>query len=680
MGAKRFKVGARGSPLSRAQTLGAIRFLEGEFKDARFAFVPFSTPGDRDVSTPIESAAPDFFTRDLDDALRNGAIDFAVHSAKDLPARVADDLDWFWLPCRADPRDALVSPKGASRLGVVGVSGSRREAYVRATLTNARPAPVRGSIDSRVQQLSDGRFDAILMAMAGLLRLYGPRDAFWRKFDVRPIPVEELAPPEGQGVLAVMFRKGDARLIEMRRRFVKAVRFVSAGVGDAGLITVRGRSDLDEADVVLSDALLGGFPLPGKDVRFVGKRCGAHSMPQEEITRLICDEARKCKRVARLKGGDAGLFGRLAEEVDALAELGIPFVVRPGVSALVAATTGTGILLTRRGESRGFTAYTPREGVGSSKEGPVRQNLVAFMATRVFRDEAKRLLRDGWAKSTPCAVVRDAAGPAESVEVATVSHFAKTGTGSSPEDSRPGLIVVGPAAAHAWPPRERVLLTCSEAVMPRAVTYFEDRGARPIPRPAIELRPRSAVSGVLGNLAEYDAVVITSPSAARIFFAMFKERGGDMRRLPKFWTCGAGTDAELRRHGVASDEMPEDDFSAKGMLAHLRGVRMKGLRVLRLRSAKAGGLVARTLRRRGAQVDDVVLYDNAPVAYDAPLPPHDAVFFASASAVEAHLAAHGAKALAGKRVYVMGEPTRSALPPAIRRRAVLVDFKSLCGL
>ena len=151
---------------------------------------------------------------------------------------------------------------------------------------------------------------------------------------------------------------------------------------------------------------------------------------------------------------------------------------------------------------------------------------------------------------------------------------------------------------------------------------------------------------------------------------MFKASGGDMRRLPKFWTCGSGTDAELRRHGVRSDEMPEDDFSAKGMLAHLRGVRVKGLRVLRLRSAKAGGLVARTLRRCGARVDDLVLYDNAPVTCDAPLPPHDAVFFASASAVEAHLAAHGARSLAGKRVYVMGEPTRAALPPAVRRRAV----------
>ena len=83
-------------------------------------------------------------------------------------------------------------------------------------------------------------------------------------------------------------------------------------------------------------------------------------MCQADITRLICDEARKGRRVVRLKGGDAGLFGRLTEETDALEALKIPFVVRPGVSALTAATTGTGLLLTRRGVSRGFMALTPR--------------------------------------------------------------------------------------------------------------------------------------------------------------------------------------------------------------------------------------------------------------------------------------------------------------------------------
>ena len=247
---RRFVVGARGSRLSRAQTLGAIEFLESEFPRLRFRFAPVETPGDRDLSTPIEKAAPNFFTRDLDDALRNGKIDFAVHSAKDLPPQIPDDLDWFWLPCRADPRDALVTRRGtkASDARVVGVSGARREQYVRKNLPKARTAVVRGAIDSRIEQLRAGRFDALLMAMAGLNRLYGEGADFWRDFAVAPISTAELQPPEGQGILAVTFRKGDANLGEIRRRFVKSVRFVSAGVGDADLVTVRGSKDIDEAE------------------------------------------------------------------------------------------------------------------------------------------------------------------------------------------------------------------------------------------------------------------------------------------------------------------------------------------------------------------------------------------------------------------------------------------------
>ena len=102
---ERFTVGARGSALSRAQTEGTLDFLRARFPGTDYSVVTVETPGDRDLVTPIEKSAPDFFTRDLDEAVRDGRIDFAVHSAKDLPQEIAEDLDWFWLPKRADPRD-----------------------------------------------------------------------------------------------------------------------------------------------------------------------------------------------------------------------------------------------------------------------------------------------------------------------------------------------------------------------------------------------------------------------------------------------------------------------------------------------------------------------------------------------------------------------------------------------
>ena len=687
---ERFTVGARGSALSLAQTAGALEFLRARFPGTDYRVVTVETPGDRDLTTPIEKSAPDFFTRDLDEAVRDERIDFAVHSAKDLPPRIADDLDWFWLPERADPRDCWViragGARGARALPTcvrtgravaprpplarevrIGVSSERRASYAKKVYPKAKLLPIRGSIDSRIQQLRDGRYDAVLMALAGITRLYGGTPP---GVELIPIPLEELAPPEAQGYLAVVFRAGDARLMAMRAHFVKAVRFVSAGVGDAGLCTVRGRQDLEEADVVLHDALfdlsLVGRKTEDRGQRIdVGKRCGAHTMKQAEITRLICDEARKGRRVVRLKGGDAGLFGRLAEETDALTALGIPFVVRPGVSALVAATTGTGLLLTRRGESRGFTAYTPRS---TGTETPQ----VAFMATRMAADEARRLVREGWPRTTPCAFVFDAAGPREEVRTATLGTVRKILPAK--EEDRPGLFIVGRVAAHGGWPRlgpfagRRVLVTCSDAVQERAATAVEDRGGRPISWPLIELRATRAFGE---EVADYDAIVLTSPSAVRIFFANCT---CDLRRLGAFYTCGAGTDAELRRHGVSSDVLPAKDFSAAGLVAEIKKLDLRGKRVLRLRSAKAGTNVARALRRAGAEVDDVVLYANRACAPEGVLPPFDDVFFASASAVESFLARYGAGALRGKGVFVMGGPTRAALPKRYSAKAQIFDI------
>lgn len=673
--AMRYIVGARGSRLSLAQTAGAVEFMSREFPGTEYDIRAVETPGDRDLATPIDAAPADFFTRDLDDAVKSGAVDFAIHSAKDLPPVVAEGLDWFWLPSAADRRDAWVVRHGDERtLGLIaaspvvrrrarlriGVSGERRRAYAKSVFPNAKTPPIRGAVDSRVEQLCAGAFDAVLMACAGLDRLW-PDGA--PGVDALRIPLGELVPPEAQGFLAVVFRRGDERLMSMRARFTKAVRFVSAGVGDAGLCTLAGRRDIDSADVILHDDLLGRDLIDGVSARLVhvGKRCGAHSMRQDEITRLICDEARKGRRVVRLKGGDAGLFGRLAEETDALAELKIPFVVRPGVSALTAATTGTGMLLTRRGLSCGFTAYTPRS---TGEETPV----VAFMAAKIVRDESKRLMDAGWPRETPCALVRDAAGMREEISRSTLGAAVR-GALSAADDVRPGLFIAGSPAGWLWPKLgelagARVLATCSDDVWERARLALEDRGGRPMHWPLIELKARGEVV-----VDGFDAVVLTSPAAVRIFFESCR---CDFRRLPQFFTCGAGTDAELRRRGIASDVVPASDFSAAGLIAEIGKLDLSGRRVLRLRSAKAGGDVARALRRAGAKVEDRILYDNVPVVHSEPPPAFDAVFFASASAAEVYLAQYGRRSLAGKAIYAMGRPTLEALPPSIRRHAVIL--------
>jgi hydroxymethylbilane synthase len=134
---KIFKAGARGSALSVAQAERAIGFLAARVKGFRAELSAIKTPGDRDLSTPIGESPEDFFTRDLDEAVRSGKIDFAIHSAKDLPAKIADDLDWFWLPEREEPGDCIVFRRDAAGVRKVGVSSARRTEYVRRRFPDA---------------------------------------------------------------------------------------------------------------------------------------------------------------------------------------------------------------------------------------------------------------------------------------------------------------------------------------------------------------------------------------------------------------------------------------------------------------------------------------------------------------------------------------------------------------
>ena len=392
----KFKVGTRNSALSLAQTRDALAKIAKLLPFAEFEIVPFSSPGDRDQVTDLRVAPADFFSRDLDLALLAGDIDLALHSAKDLPEVMPSGIDWFHLPWREDSRDCWVFPSGANPEAVlaaspvVGVSSDRRLAYLEKYYPGAIAKPIRGAIPDRIAQLDSGAFDAIITAGAALKRLgMQSRISRW----ISPL---ELPPPESQGVLAITFRANDARVLRLRNHFVKSVRFVGAGVASASLCTLGGVEDIRAAEVCLYDDLMDDGLLnylPEAALRIhVGKRCGAHSVRQPEISAMISAYARRGLRVVRLKGGDPGLFGRLAEEVEELERYSLPYLVRPGVSALSAATTGTGMLLTRRGVSRGFTVMTPRaEGGGTADVAlQARRNLplAFFMSTRLLREMA----------------------------------------------------------------------------------------------------------------------------------------------------------------------------------------------------------------------------------------------------------------------------------------------------
>jgi uroporphyrinogen III methyltransferase/synthase len=618
----------------------------------------------------LRQSPADFFTKDLDDQVRAGLLDCAVHSAKDLPDPVAEGLDWVWLPWTEDARDVLIRPAGQDIAsmpanGRIGVSSERREAYCRSRFPEARQSPIRGTIEARLSQLDRGDFDLVVMAGAAMNRL-GLQDRIteW-------IPAAVLPPPDGQGTLAMTFRAGDERFQKLRRLFVRSVTFAAAGVGSAGACTLEALNALKRCDVCLHDTLLGHdlismLPSTVKCVD-VGKRCGQHSMPQDETTYLITRYARRGLRVVRLKGGDPGVFGRLAEEVEALDELGLPYRVMPGVSSLSAATSTTGKLLTRRGVSRGFTVMTPRKeggGVGSVNADERRSlPIVFFMALSVADEVSRQLIAEGMSPRTPAAVVFGAGGDQSYSITSDLAGIAARI--QAEKTDLPGLLIVGEAAKYHYPnwgalEGRRVLLTASHALQDKAADLVTDCGGIPVCRPLIKLEPTAQAVECIRKIGSYDWVVLTSPSAVRCFGELLKTAWVDLRKVPKLVTCGGGTSRELWTLGLQADIEPKAEFSADSLLKTVEPLMRVKPRILRLRSDKAGPSLSQALQAMGGTVEDCVLYHNLPIPYEGK-PVFDVVFFASASAVEVYDQQWGAASLKGVYVVAIGKPTVVAL-------------------
>ncbi len=672
----KFRIGTRGSRLAVVQATAALERIEAYLPAFLWELVEYSSPGDRDRATDLRRSDPDFFTRDLDDAVLSGAVQAAIHSAKDVPAVVRAGLEWCWLPWREDPRDVLLFAAGITATDLpsslrVGVSSDRRAAFCERRFPGAELLPVRGNIEERLQQLDSGRYDVLVMAAAALVRLgLEARIGEW-------IPLEELPSPEGQGVLCMTFRQGDPVMVAVRSLFLRTASFVGAGAG-AGMCTLAGVEALEHADVCLHDALIDRELLQrlpaGARCISVGKRAAGHSVPQSETTQLLLDQVRRGYQVVRLKGGDPGVFGRLAEEVEALQAHQLPYHVVPGVSSLSMATTGTGLLLTTRGGARGFTVFTPRAQGGGSWDYTAaarsRLPLVLFMAGQVIDEVAATLLSEGWEAQTPLAFVCNAGFEDEEIVRLTLGEVTPAFCDAFRHRRTPSLCIIGDAAKGGYVQTggvlsgRRVLLTCSDALQATAARRVRALGGTPVQRPLIRLEVDADAAGVVSTGGTYDWVVVTSPSSVRCLRALMRAEGVDIRTLPRLVACGPGTMRELAESGLEAALCPGDDYGAEGLLGAVGGAFSAGDRVLRLRSDRAGPGLADALRERcGVEVDDVVLYRNVIHEQDVP-PSCDAVLFASRSAVESCLEQWGAHVLKGCDTVVLGEPTARALADA----------------
>jgi hydroxymethylbilane synthase len=169
--------------------------------------VPVTTAGDR-AAGGVAAGDKSRFVKEIDEALLAGEVDLAVHSAKDVPGEIPDGLEIAAVPAAEDPRDALVGgaasldglPAGAR----IGTSSLRRKSQLLALRPDLNVVELRGNVDTRLRKLAEGNYDAIVLALAGLVRLGRAEEAV-------PIDPERFVPAAGQGALAVEIRTGDAR-------------------------------------------------------------------------------------------------------------------------------------------------------------------------------------------------------------------------------------------------------------------------------------------------------------------------------------------------------------------------------------------------------------------------------------------------------------------------------------
>ena len=434
---KKIRVIARGSRLSRLQVEEVFK----NFPELAYEIKYLESYGDKNqqISLLNGEAPADIFTRELDDAIRQGDADIAIHSAKDLPYPLPEDIEVIALFPAFDTTDSLVSrdhkklaelPAGS----IIGTSSPLRKKGLNELRPDLIIKGIRGCIEERVQQVKDGKYDAAIVATCALKRLGMEAEIA----EVLPFPTHPL-----QGFLAITALKGSAAIRNTGGTKVPAdlqsdgkqaisseyqkqafasksildkqdsVSLVGFGPGDPDLLTIKAAKAIDAADIIFYDDLIDDSYLADKKAEkiYVGKRAGYHHKEQAEINRLLLEAAREGKNVVRLKGGDPMIFAHGSEEIEYLESNLIKVNVIPGITTASALAASQKISLTHRDFSSSValvSGHTPQPVT------PDAETLVYYMGAKQLQVIATQLIdKEGWAFNTPVLLTYNVSRPDE---------------------------------------------------------------------------------------------------------------------------------------------------------------------------------------------------------------------------------------------------------------------------
>ena len=399
------------------------------------------------------------------------------------------------------------------------------------------------------------------------------------------------------------------------------VHLVGAGPGDPGLLTARALELIASADVILYDRLIAPAALDGAraeaELLFVGKEGGGASVPQARTEALMVQRAQAGKVVVRLKGGDPFVFGRGGEEALTLRAAGVPFDVVPGVTAGVAALAYAGIPVTHRGLAAAVTFVTGRSGDDAEPDwkalAAAPGTLVFYMGVKRLAQIAASLIEAGRSPSEPAAVIESGTLATQRTVLGTLQTIAAQV--EREQVGSPSITVVGAVAALAeqlaWLPARplaglTVAVTRARAQASALASRLQALGARVVQTPVIRIEP---LPGPALDPSGYDLVCVMSPNAVEGLFERLAAGGRDARALAgaRVASVGPGTTRALAERGITADVVPER-FVAEGLVEALAGVPVKRALVARAREGR--DLLAAALRERGAEVDELALYET----------------------------------------------------------------------
>jgi uroporphyrinogen III methyltransferase / synthase len=479
------------------------------------------------------------------------------------------------------------------------------------------------------------------------------------------------------------------------------VYLVGAGPGDLRLVTLRAKECIENADVIVYDHLANpemlNWTREDAEIVYAGKEAGEPQLSQEEINRLLIEKAREGKRVVRLKGGDPFVFGRGAEEAQAIVDAGIPFEIVPGITSAIAGPAYAGIPLTHRAHNSHVTFFTGHEDPAKPQSTVDYAALSKLGGTQVMLMGVERLgavtsemLKQGVRNDLPVALVRSATTGRQETLTGTLADIAQKAVANG--FKAPAVAVFGEVVALRdglnWYEKrpllgKRIVVTRTRKQASALSNKLRALGAHVIELPTIRIEP----PGNLREFAElvqdahlYDWIVFTSANGVEGFFDIFFKLYDDAREIggARIAAIGPATAQRLKDFHLHVDLQP-DEFVAEGVVREFKKQgSIENLRILLVRAEKARDTLPKGLSAMGAIVDEGFAYRTVPetrdrsgarrqLAHDGA----DLITFTSSSTVENFLAL-GLPWPKGMRIASIGPITSKT----VRDQGLKVDVEA----